>query len=40
MVPPLTTHILDTATGLPAATVPMILSRQNASGAFDEIERG
>lgn len=40
MVPPLTTHVLDTAVGLPAASVPMILSRQNSTGAFDEVERG
>ena len=40
MVPPLTTHILDTAVGQPAASVSMILSKQNSSGAFDEVERG
>lgn len=39
-VPPLTTHVLDTATGVPAANVPMVLSRQNTSGSFDELERG
>ena len=40
MVPPLTTHILDTALGLPAASVSMILSKQNDSGIFVEIEKG
>ncbi|XP_045203187.2 5-hydroxyisourate hydrolase-like isoform X2 [Mercenaria mercenaria] len=39
-VPPLTTHILDTATGVPAANVPMVLSRQKSDGQFDELERG
>ncbi|KAL4229843.1 hypothetical protein ACF0H5_010235 [Mactra antiquata] len=39
-VPPLTTHVLDTATGVPAANVAMILSRQNSSGGFERVEQG
>jgi 5-hydroxyisourate hydrolase-like protein (transthyretin family) len=32
VTPPLTTHILDTATGKPAALVPMVLSIQDQNG--------
>ncbi|WAR00441.1 HIUH-like protein [Mya arenaria] len=39
-VPPLTTHILDTARGVPASNVPMLFSRQNERGDFDQIEQG
>jgi len=39
-VPPLTTHILDTAVGLPAPNVPIRLARQNQQGGFDELEQG
>jgi len=37
--PPLTTHVLDTASGLPASNVPIILSMQNQDGSFTELER-
>ena len=37
--PPLTTHILDTARGVPAANVPMVLSIQNSPGYFTELEK-
>ena len=37
---PLTTHILDTATGKPAALVPMVLSIQDQNGDWTKIETG
>ncbi|XP_052282985.1 5-hydroxyisourate hydrolase-like isoform X2 [Dreissena polymorpha] len=39
-VPPLTTHVLDTSNGLPAANVAMVLYIQNAQNAFDLVEKG
>ena len=40
VTPPLTTHILDTATGKPAALVPMVLSIQDQNGDWTKIETG
>ncbi|KAH3883679.1 hypothetical protein DPMN_007639 [Dreissena polymorpha] len=39
-VPPLTTHVLDTSNGLPAANVAMVLYIQNAQNGFDLVEKG
>ncbi len=36
---PITTHVLDTARGQPAAGVPLVLEREE-SGAFVELARG
>ncbi|XP_063415052.1 5-hydroxyisourate hydrolase-like isoform X2 [Mytilus trossulus] len=38
--PPLTTHILDTARGKPAGTVPMVLSIQEQNGDWKQLETG
>jgi 5-hydroxyisourate hydrolase len=37
---PLTTHVLDTATGRPAVGVPVLLEREVAQDAFLELARG
>lgn len=37
---PITTHVLDTATGQPAAKVGVALLRQNASGTWEELSKG
>jgi 5-hydroxyisourate hydrolase len=36
----ITTHVLDTSRGKPAAGVPIVLAKKNAAGGFDEIGRG
>jgi len=36
----LSTHILDTARGKPAAGVPVVLERRDAAGSFIELGRG
>ena len=36
----ITTHVLDTAKGKPAAGVPVLLERQGADGTFHELGRG
>ncbi|KAL3880775.1 hypothetical protein ACJMK2_032989 [Sinanodonta woodiana] len=40
VVPPLTTHILDTARGVPAANVPMILYIREVDGSWRQLEAG
>lgn len=37
---PITTHVLDTATGRPAAKLGVALHRQNAAGTWEEIAKG
>jgi 5-hydroxyisourate hydrolase len=37
---PITTHVLDTSLGKPAANVGIVLLKQDAEGAFREIGRG
>jgi 5-hydroxyisourate hydrolase len=37
---PITTHVLDTARGKPAAGVPVTLERKDASGAFAQVGKG
>ncbi len=37
---PITTHVLDTATGSPAAGLPLRLERQDPSGAFVPVAAG
>ncbi|KAL5013064.1 hypothetical protein ScPMuIL_011615 [Solemya velum] len=40
-VPPLTTHVLDTTSGLPATAMEMTLSMRNEiSGLWEEVEKG
>ncbi len=36
----ITTHVLDTSRGRPAAGVPIVLSQRDASGAYVELSRG
>ncbi|KAK3590422.1 hypothetical protein CHS0354_011758 [Potamilus streckersoni] len=38
VVPPLTTHILDTARGVPAANVPMVLYVRENDGSWRQLE--
>ena len=40
VVPPLTTHVLDTARGIPGGGINMVLMMQTSNGEFREIERG
>ncbi|XP_052721525.1 5-hydroxyisourate hydrolase-like isoform X1 [Crassostrea angulata] len=40
VVPPLTTHVLDTARGIPGGGISMVLLIQTGNGEFREIERG
>lgn len=40
VVPPLTTHVLDTARGIPGGGISMVLLTQTGNGEFREIERG
>ena len=40
VVPPLTTHVLDTARGIPGGGINMVLMIQTSNGGFREIERG
>ena len=40
VVPPLTTHVLDTARGIPGGGINMVLMIQTSNGEFREIERG
>jgi 5-hydroxyisourate hydrolase len=36
----ITTHVLDTSRGKPAAGVPIVLERRDAQGTFSELGRG
>jgi 5-hydroxyisourate hydrolase len=36
----ITTHVLDTSTGRPAANVPVILEAQSSGAAWSEVARG
>ncbi|XP_062620821.1 5-hydroxyisourate hydrolase-like isoform X2 [Saccostrea cucullata] len=40
VVPPLTTHVLDTARGIPGGGINMVLMIRSGNGEFREIERG
>ncbi len=37
---PITTHILDTARGCPAANVPITLEKRNPDGSFSQVGAG
>ena len=40
MKSPITTHVLDTARGCPAAGVAAVLERKTGDGSFEELARG